>query len=63
MLGRALVYGLGAGGDAGATRAVQLLASELRITMALAGCTSLGAIDEAMLGVAGREVRPEVGAK
>ncbi len=52
MVGRPLVYGLGAGGDAGVRRALELLTNELRLAMALAGCTSRGAIDETLLGAA-----------
>lgn len=52
MVGRAFVYGLGAGGDAGARRAVEVLATELRLAMALAGCRSLAAIDDSLVGQA-----------
>jgi isopentenyl diphosphate isomerase/L-lactate dehydrogenase-like FMN-dependent dehydrogenase len=41
LAGRALVYGLGAGGDAGAARALQLLEQELRLALALLGCRSV----------------------
>ncbi|MBG1233473.1 alpha-hydroxy acid oxidase [Aestuariivirga litoralis] len=37
MVGRAYVYGLGAAGEAGVTRALEILRSELDITMALCG--------------------------
>ena len=37
MVGRAYVYGLGAGGEAGVTRALEILKSELDITMGLCG--------------------------
>ncbi len=50
MVGRALVYGLGAGGGAGARRAVEVLTNELRLAMALAGCGSVSAIDETFVG-------------
>ena len=49
MVGRALVYGVGAGGDAGARRAVQLLRDELELALALAGCTSLAQVDASLL--------------
>jgi L-lactate dehydrogenase (cytochrome) len=52
MVGRAFVYGLGAGGDAGARRAVEVLANELHLAMALAGCRSLAAINESLVGQA-----------
>jgi L-lactate dehydrogenase (cytochrome) len=45
MVGRPLLYGLAAGGDAGAARALDILADELRVAMALSGCPSVGAID------------------
>jgi L-lactate dehydrogenase (cytochrome) len=37
MVGRAYIYGLGAGGEAGVTRALEILKSELDITMGLCG--------------------------
>ena len=37
LCGRALVYGLGAAGEAGARRALDVLTNELRIALALAG--------------------------
>ena len=37
MIGRAYVYGLGAAGEAGVTRALQIIQSELDITMGLCG--------------------------
>jgi L-lactate dehydrogenase (cytochrome) len=52
MVGRALVYGLAGGGYAGTRRAVEILESELRLAMALAGCGSLAAIDETLVGPA-----------
>ena len=52
MVGRPLVYGLAGGGDAGAARAVEILADELRVAMALAGCPSVGALDETLVASA-----------
>ncbi|HEY2652021.1 MAG TPA: alpha-hydroxy acid oxidase [Solirubrobacteraceae bacterium] len=49
MIGRPLVYGLGAGGEAGARRAVAILEQELRTAMALAGCPSLATADRSQL--------------
>jgi L-lactate dehydrogenase (cytochrome) len=40
-IGRAYVYGLGAGGEAGVTRAIDIIRSELDITMALCGETDV----------------------
>jgi L-lactate dehydrogenase (cytochrome) len=37
MIGRAYVYGLGAAGEAGVTRALEILKSELDVTMGLCG--------------------------
>jgi L-lactate dehydrogenase (cytochrome) len=45
LSGRALVYGLGAGGQAGAVRAMSLLVEELRLAMTLAGCRSVSELD------------------
>lgn len=44
-IGRAYLYGLGAGGEAGVRRAFQLLEGELRVAMTLAGCRSIKEID------------------
>ena len=40
-VGRAFIYGLGAAGEAGVTKALQMLRKELDITMALAGETDI----------------------
>jgi len=45
LSGRALVYGLAAGGEAGAARAMSLLVDELRLAMTLAGCGAVGHLD------------------
>ncbi|HUY50302.1 MAG TPA: alpha-hydroxy acid oxidase [Streptosporangiaceae bacterium] len=45
LAGRPLAYGLGAAGEAGARRAVEILRAELRTALALAGCPSVHAID------------------
>ncbi len=45
LVGRPLVYGLGAGGETGARRAMEILAAELRTVMGLAGCASIETID------------------
>ena len=41
MIGRAFVFGLGAGGEAGVTRALEIIAKEMDITMALCGETDV----------------------
>jgi L-lactate dehydrogenase (cytochrome) len=45
LAGRPLAYGLGAAGEAGARRAVEILRAELRTVLTLAGCPSVRAID------------------
>jgi L-lactate dehydrogenase (cytochrome) len=41
MIGRAYLYGLGAGGEAGVARAIEILRNELDVTMALTGTRSV----------------------
>src|SRR5215469_481230 len=45
MSGRAYIYGLGAGGEAGVARAIEIMRNELDITMALLGVTRVGDIN------------------
>ena len=45
LIGRPLVYGLGAGGEAGARRAVAILDQELNTAMGLAGCSAVSLLD------------------
>jgi isopentenyl diphosphate isomerase/L-lactate dehydrogenase-like FMN-dependent dehydrogenase len=61
MIGRPLVYGLGAGGEAGARRAVAILEQELRTAMALAGCPSLATADRSQLAWRGPALLPGAG--
>lgn len=49
MLGRAYIYALAAGGQAGVTRLLQLIAAEMRVAMALTGVTSTAQISSAIL--------------
>jgi len=49
LIGRAYLYGLAAGGEAGVTRILDLLRSEMARTMALMGCPSVSALDRAWL--------------
>ncbi|MFM2056966.1 MAG: alpha-hydroxy-acid oxidizing enzyme [Pseudomonadota bacterium] len=49
MIGRAYIYGLGASGQAGVTRCLEILAEELELTMALCGRTSVDQIDRSIL--------------
>lgn len=48
-IGRAYLYGLGAGGERGVTRAIELLAYELKVAMTLAGCRSVKEIDASVV--------------
>ena len=47
MAGRAYLYGLGAGGEAGVDYAISLLAEEMSRTMALIGCATVAQVDRA----------------
>ena len=49
LIGRALVYGLGAGGPDGAARAMTLLADELSLAMALAGAPTIADLDRSWI--------------
>jgi len=49
MIGRAMVYGLGAMGEAGVTKALQIIHKELDITMAFCGKTQIGQVDRSIL--------------
>lgn len=49
LTGRALAYGLAAGGDAGAERALSILIEELRLAMALVGCGAVTELDGTVL--------------
>jgi len=42
LIGRAYAYGIGAGGEAGVTRAIEILRAEIVRTMKLLGCASIG---------------------
>jgi L-lactate dehydrogenase (cytochrome) len=49
MVGRAYVYGLGAAGQAGVTRAIEILRKELDVTMALCGVSKVSEIGPQVL--------------
>jgi L-lactate dehydrogenase (cytochrome) len=49
LIGRAMVYGLGAMGEAGVTKALQILHKELDVTMAFCGHTNIRNVDRAIL--------------
>ncbi len=49
MIGRAFAYGLGAMGEAGVTRALEIIHKELDVTMAFCGHTKLSDVDRGIL--------------
>ncbi|MBM3528321.1 MAG: alpha-hydroxy-acid oxidizing protein [Alphaproteobacteria bacterium] len=49
IVGRSYIYGLGAGGQAGVARAIEILGKELDVTMALCGVKSVGEIGRNVL--------------
>ena len=49
LIGRAMVYGLGAMGEAGVTKALQIIHKELDITMAFCGHTNIQNVDQGIL--------------
>jgi L-lactate dehydrogenase (cytochrome) len=49
LIGRAFLYGLGAGGRAGVTKVLEILHKELDLTMALCGRSNLSEVDESIL--------------
>ncbi|HEY4405645.1 MAG TPA: alpha-hydroxy acid oxidase [Xanthobacteraceae bacterium] len=52
MIGRAYLYGLGAGAQAGVTRAIEIIGSELDVTMALTGTNRIADIGRQVLAEA-----------
>ena len=49
LIGRAFLYGLGAGGRVGVTRVLEILHKELDLTMALCGRSNLSEVDDSIL--------------
>ncbi len=49
LCGRAYIYGLGAGGLAGVARAIEIIRSELDVSMALTGVSAIDAIDRRVI--------------
>jgi L-lactate dehydrogenase (cytochrome) len=49
LIGRAMVYGLGAMGEAGVTKALQILHKELDVTMAFCGHTDIQTVNQSIL--------------
>ena len=57
LIGRAYIYGLGAGGKAGVAKAIDILKKELGVAMALTGTTSIKEIGPKVI-VGGERKRP-----
>jgi len=49
LIGRAFLYGLGAMGEAGVTRCLQIIRNELELTMAFCGHTDIRTVDKGIL--------------
>jgi L-lactate dehydrogenase (cytochrome) len=49
MIGRSYVYGLGAGGEAGVSKAIEIIGKELDVTMALTGTRNVRDLDRRAL--------------
>ncbi len=49
FIGRAYIFGLGAGGEAGVAKAIDIIRKELDVSMALTGVKSVGEIDRHIL--------------
>ena len=49
LIGRAYIYGLGAGGEAGVAKAIDIIRKELDVSMALTGTTSVKEIDRRLV--------------
>jgi L-lactate dehydrogenase (cytochrome) len=52
LSGRAYIYGLGAGGQAGVARAIEIMRNELSVSMALTGVTGIDKIDRSVIASA-----------
>ncbi len=52
MIGRSYIYGLGAGGEAGVAKAIEILGKELDVTMALCGVKSVKDLDRQVIAQA-----------
>jgi L-lactate dehydrogenase (cytochrome) len=48
-IGRAMLHGLGAMGEAGVTKALQIIHNELDLTMAFCGKTDINQVDKGIL--------------
>ena len=54
LIGRAYAYGLGAAGEAGVARAIEILRTDIVRTMKLLGCASVADLDGSVRRCAGR---------
>ncbi|MDF2996335.1 MAG: hypothetical protein K0R27_1972 [Xanthobacteraceae bacterium] len=50
LMGKAFLYGLAAGGQAGVTKAIEIMAKELDVSMALTGTKDVRTVDKSVLG-------------
>jgi isopentenyl diphosphate isomerase/L-lactate dehydrogenase-like FMN-dependent dehydrogenase len=60
LVGRAYAYGLGAAGEAGVTRALEILRTDLARTLKLLGCESVANLDRSFVTIP-REWTSEIG--
>jgi L-lactate dehydrogenase (cytochrome) len=51
LVGRAYAYGLGAAGEEGVTRTIEILRTGVERTLTLLGCASVGALDESFVDI------------
>jgi len=51
LVGRAYAYGLGAAGEAGVARAIEILRTDLIRTLKLLGCASVADLDRSFVDV------------
>src|ERR1700754_4672349 len=51
MIGRAFAHGLGAGGEAGVAKAIDIIRNELNVTMGLCGVNTIDEIDEHVIAL------------
>lgn len=59
LIGRSYIYGLGAGGQAGVAKAIDILSKELSVTMALTGVNRIADIDGRVLEGGVAKKKPE----
>jgi L-lactate dehydrogenase (cytochrome) len=51
LIGRAYAYGLGAAGEAGVARAIEILRTDLQRTLALLGCESVAELNRSYVDI------------